>query len=55
MDHVGILVDDLAAATEFVVELGLAPHIVGALVCGGLMGSGVRAAPAHGTPEPAAV
>ena len=26
MDHVGIVVDDLAAATEFFVELGLAPQ-----------------------------
>jgi catechol 2,3-dioxygenase-like lactoylglutathione lyase family enzyme len=26
MDHVGIVVDDLAAATEFFVELGLGPQ-----------------------------
>jgi catechol 2,3-dioxygenase-like lactoylglutathione lyase family enzyme len=26
MDHVGIVVDDLAAATAFFVELGLRPH-----------------------------
>jgi catechol 2,3-dioxygenase-like lactoylglutathione lyase family enzyme len=26
MDHVGIVVDDLAAATEFFVELGLEPR-----------------------------
>jgi hypothetical protein len=26
MDHVGIVVDDLAAATEFFVELGLEPQ-----------------------------
>jgi catechol 2,3-dioxygenase-like lactoylglutathione lyase family enzyme len=26
MDHVGIVVDDLAAAIEFFVDLGLEPH-----------------------------
>ena len=26
MDHIGIVVDDLAAATEFFVELGLVPR-----------------------------
>jgi catechol 2,3-dioxygenase-like lactoylglutathione lyase family enzyme len=34
LDHVGIVVDDLAAATEFFVELGLEPR-GGALVEGG--------------------
>lgn len=34
MDHVGIVVDDLAAATEFFVELGLEPQ-GGGLVEGG--------------------
>ena len=31
MDHVGIVVDDLAAATEFFVELGLVPQGEGAV------------------------
>jgi catechol 2,3-dioxygenase-like lactoylglutathione lyase family enzyme len=31
MDHVGIVVDDLAAATEFFVELGLEPQGEGTL------------------------
>ena len=31
MDHVGIVVDDVAAATEFFVELGLEPHGAGAV------------------------
>jgi catechol 2,3-dioxygenase-like lactoylglutathione lyase family enzyme len=36
MDHVGIVVDDLAAATEFFVELGLKP-VGGAQLDGGLV------------------
>jgi hypothetical protein len=35
MDHVGIVVDDLAAATEFFVELGLVQQGEGALAVAG--------------------